>query len=64
LLDQEFHKMVKRIKQNGITKTKPSALTRKISLKTNYIVYNNRHKNESIIIDEKKLRKLLGTNWF
>jgi len=60
----EYTNLLKRVKKNGMAITKPSSLTRKISKKTDYTVFNNRNKHQSIIIDEKKLRKLLGTKWF
>jgi len=61
-LDKNLDNLLKRIDKNGIAFTEPSPLTRKISKKNNYAVFNNRRMKKTIIIDEKRIKKLLGTD--
>lgn len=61
--DERLNKLIKRVEQNGIALTKPSEYNRKLSKKTDFIVFNNRRLNQSVIINEKKLKKLLGDNY-
>ena len=62
-MEDNIDRLIKRIDKYGVTFTKPSLETRKISKKTNFIVFNNRHLKESVIIDKKKLKKLLDTDY-
>jgi len=63
-LDKELHNLIKRVEKNGIVITKPSHITRKMSIKSDVLVYNNRRMHETIIIDKEKLKKLLNTDFF
>jgi hypothetical protein len=61
--EEELRNLIKRAERNGMLVTKPSQLTRNLSKKNgNYLVFNNRRLNKSIVIDtnNKKLRELLG----
>ena len=61
--DDELRRLIKRAEKNGMLLTKPSSLTRNLSKKnSDYIVFNNRRLNKSIIVDTKnsRLRELLG----
>ena len=62
--DERLSNLIRRVEKNGFTFTNPSDLTRKISKKSSYIVFKNRRLNKSIIVNEKKLRELLGEDFF
>jgi len=55
---------MKRVNKNGYAYAKPSELNRNISKKTNLVVFNNRRLNKSIVINDKKLKELLGIKIF
>lgn len=59
-VDKEFENLKKRVEKYGITITEPSVHTRNISKKTDFTVFNNRQKHQSVIIHVKKLKKLLN----
>ena len=59
-MEKELFNLIKRANKNGIAFANPSVLNRKLSKKTNLIVYKNRRTNKTVIINEKKLKELLG----
>ena len=62
-MDTDVFKLIKRVEKDGIAFADPSVLNRSLSKKTDYIVYKNRRTKRTVIINEKKLRELLGNHF-
>ena len=60
-MDTELFNLIKRVEKNGIAFANTSKLNRSVAQKTDFIVYKNRRTQKTVIINEKKLKKLLGT---
>lgn len=57
----DVFKLIKRVEKNGIALTSPSDLNRILSKKKpDYVVYENRRTKKAVIINEKRLKELLG----
>lgn len=62
--DERLSNLIKRVEKNGFAYTKPSNITRKLAKKnSDFVVFKNRRLNKSIVVNDKKLKKLLGDNF-
>jgi len=62
-MDTEVFKLIKRVEKDGIAFVKPSNLHSGLAQKTGFIVYKNRRIKRTVIINEKKLKELLGNHF-
>jgi len=63
-LEKELYNLKKRVEKHGIAFTTPSIVTRNLSKKTsNVVVFKNRRLKQSVVINDKKLKELLGTDY-
>jgi len=63
-MDTELFNLKKRVDINGIALISKSPLNRKLSKNKDILIFENRRMNKSVAINEKKLKELLGINFF
>jgi len=63
-MDTELFNLKKRVDMNGIALISKSPLNRKLSKNKDILIFENRRMNKSVAINEKKLKELLGINFF
>jgi len=63
-LDKELYNLKKRVDTFGIAYATPSDKTRALSKKSsNIVVFKNRRLGKSVVINDKKLKELLGNGF-
>ena len=60
MMDEKIKNLIKRVDQKGIVITEPDRKYQSLSKKEKYLIFNNRHKQKTIIIDKKQMKKLYG----
>lgn len=65
--DEKLFNLIRRVNKYGIIELESSEMNRYLSKKPEckgFIIYNNRRLNKSMIVNKRKLRKLLGDDFF